>query len=275
MRLFGAFFIFSALTASSATAFAADHVSAKRRSETRGLCGLPFARHRRHGPRGLPVLGGVHRHREDQGRVEAPGQPRDPLPRGSRRRDPTGYKFFGTCIQTDGDGDKLFMTYEGPESGPVEWIGGTGKYKDVVGSGTWSRRGRAGQQLEPFRVHAHLRHDVDAKGEVSRGGPQRVTADAGAQQVPLPLRVLCEQGIGHADELEAQRAQPLAGGRVVGLGVGARFAHAAEIEPALASQRARSTSSIIARRPPPPCSSAARRSSAPWSYPCRSPDAAR
>ena len=36
------------------------------------------------------------------------------------------------------DGDKLFMTYEGPESGPVAWIGGTGKYKDVVGSGTWT-----------------------------------------------------------------------------------------------------------------------------------------
>ncbi len=49
-----------------------------------------------------------------------------------------GYRFFGTCVQTDGDGDKLFMTYEGPESGPVEWIGGTGKYKDVMGSGTWT-----------------------------------------------------------------------------------------------------------------------------------------
>jgi hypothetical protein len=49
-----------------------------------------------------------------------------------------GYKYTGTCVQTDGDGDKLFMTYEGPESGPVEWIGGTGKYKDVAGSGTWS-----------------------------------------------------------------------------------------------------------------------------------------
>jgi hypothetical protein len=51
---------------------------------------------------------------------------------------PDGYRFFGTCVQTDGDGDKLFMTYEGPESGPLEWIGGTGKYKDVTASGTWS-----------------------------------------------------------------------------------------------------------------------------------------
>jgi hypothetical protein len=51
---------------------------------------------------------------------------------------PEGYAFMGTCIQTDGDGDKIFMTYEGPESGTVEWIGGTGKYKDIAGSGTWT-----------------------------------------------------------------------------------------------------------------------------------------
>jgi len=51
---------------------------------------------------------------------------------------PEGYKFTGTCLQTDGDGDRLFMAYEGPESGPVQWIGGTGKYKDVVGSGSWT-----------------------------------------------------------------------------------------------------------------------------------------
>ncbi len=54
------------------------------------------------------------------------------------RARPDGYKFFGTCVQTDADGDKIFMTYEGPESGPVEWIGGTGKYAGVAGSGTWS-----------------------------------------------------------------------------------------------------------------------------------------
>ena len=30
---------------------------------------------------------------------------------------PEGYAFTGTCVQTDADGDKLFMTYEGPESG--------------------------------------------------------------------------------------------------------------------------------------------------------------
>jgi len=54
------------------------------------------------------------------------------------RARPDGYKFFGSCVQTDAEGDKIFMTYEGPESGSVEWLGGTGKYKELVGSGTWS-----------------------------------------------------------------------------------------------------------------------------------------
>jgi len=49
-----------------------------------------------------------------------------------------GYKFNGTCVETDADGDKIFMTYEGPESGPLSLIGGTGKYAGVEGSGTWS-----------------------------------------------------------------------------------------------------------------------------------------
>lgn len=49
-----------------------------------------------------------------------------------------GYRFFGTCVQTDADGDKLFMTYEGPESGPVAWIGGSGKYKGVAATGEWT-----------------------------------------------------------------------------------------------------------------------------------------
>jgi hypothetical protein len=53
---------------------------------------------------------------------------------------PQGYKYSGTCVQTDGDGDKLFMTYEGAKSGlgQIKWIGGTGKYKDVGGSGNLS-----------------------------------------------------------------------------------------------------------------------------------------
>ena len=49
-----------------------------------------------------------------------------------------GYKFNGTCIETDADGDKIFMTYEGPESGPLSLIGGTGKYLGIEGSGTWT-----------------------------------------------------------------------------------------------------------------------------------------
>ncbi|MBV9906818.1 MAG: hypothetical protein JOY52_04550, partial [Hyphomicrobiales bacterium] len=39
---------------------------------------------------------------------------------------PAGYAFAGTCIQTDGDGDKIFMTYEGPEGGAITLLGGTG-----------------------------------------------------------------------------------------------------------------------------------------------------
>jgi hypothetical protein len=49
-----------------------------------------------------------------------------------------GYAFTGTCIETDGDGDKIFMSYEGPESGVITLLGGTGKYQDITGKGTWS-----------------------------------------------------------------------------------------------------------------------------------------
>jgi hypothetical protein len=49
---------------------------------------------------------------------------------------PENYKYFGTCVQTDGDGDKLFMTYEGSKNGQVKWIGGTGKYKGIDGAGS-------------------------------------------------------------------------------------------------------------------------------------------
>ncbi len=48
-----------------------------------------------------------------------------------------GYKFTGTCVETDGDGDKLYLAYEGPESGPVQVLGGTGKYKGITGKGQW------------------------------------------------------------------------------------------------------------------------------------------
>jgi len=63
---------------------------------------------------------------------------------------PEGYAFTGTCIQTDADGDKLFMTYEGPESGTVALIGGTGKYKDVTGKGTWTVIDAPGNNAQLF-----------------------------------------------------------------------------------------------------------------------------
>ncbi len=48
-----------------------------------------------------------------------------------------GYKFTGSCIETDGDGDKLYLYYEGPEDGPLSLLGGTGKYKGITGAGHW------------------------------------------------------------------------------------------------------------------------------------------
>lgn len=49
---------------------------------------------------------------------------------------PEGYKYSGSCVETDGDGDKIFVTYEGAKGGQFKWIGGTGKYTDVSGSGS-------------------------------------------------------------------------------------------------------------------------------------------
>ena len=61
-----------------------------------------------------------------------------------------GYKFTGTCVQTDGDGDKLFMTYEGPEGGDIVLLGGTGKYKDMTGKGTWTVADAPGNNASLF-----------------------------------------------------------------------------------------------------------------------------
>ena len=63
---------------------------------------------------------------------------------------PEGYAFTGTCIHTDGDGDKLFMTYEGPESGTIAILGGTGKYMGVAGDGTWSVTDAPGNTAQLF-----------------------------------------------------------------------------------------------------------------------------
>jgi hypothetical protein len=64
------------------------------------------------------------------------------------RRD--AYFYSGTCVQTDGDGDKIFMTFEGAETGPIEWIGGTGKYQDILGKGTWSSVDAPGANAQLF-----------------------------------------------------------------------------------------------------------------------------
>lgn len=49
-----------------------------------------------------------------------------------------GYRFFGTCVETDADGDKIYLSYDGPESGPLALLGGTGKYEGLTGDGEWS-----------------------------------------------------------------------------------------------------------------------------------------
>jgi hypothetical protein len=46
-----------------------------------------------------------------------------------------GYWYSGACVQTDYDGDKLYMSYEGSKSGQIKWLGGTGKYQDLSGAG--------------------------------------------------------------------------------------------------------------------------------------------
>jgi hypothetical protein len=61
-----------------------------------------------------------------------------------------GYAYSGTCVQTDGDGDKIFMTFEGAETGPIEWIGGTGKYEDITGKGSWSSVDAPGSNPQLF-----------------------------------------------------------------------------------------------------------------------------
>jgi hypothetical protein len=63
---------------------------------------------------------------------------------------PEGYAFTGACIQTDGDGDKIFMTYEGPESGDIALLGGTGKYQGIAGDGTWTVADAPGNTAQLF-----------------------------------------------------------------------------------------------------------------------------
>ena len=49
-----------------------------------------------------------------------------------------GYKFTGDCKANDMAGDALYFVYEGPESGPLTLLGGTGKFAGMTGKGNWS-----------------------------------------------------------------------------------------------------------------------------------------
>jgi len=149
VQRFSALFILAALTASPATAIAADPLPA---SGAAKLAAYAVCRSLAIVDMG-PV--GSNSSAECTGIVKARDGSRlldnlaiRCLEESKARAD--GYKFTGTCVQTDGDGDKLFMTYEGPESGPVEWIGGTGKYKDVAGSGTWTVADAPGNNANLF-----------------------------------------------------------------------------------------------------------------------------
>jgi hypothetical protein len=72
---------------------------------------------------------------------------------------PDGYKFIGTCVQTDGDGDKIFMTFEGAEGGDIALLGGTGKYQDLTGKGTWTVVDAPGNNAQLFAYT--LSYDVN------------------------------------------------------------------------------------------------------------------
>jgi hypothetical protein len=72
---------------------------------------------------------------------------------------PAGYAFTGTCIQTDGEGDKIFMTYEGPEGGTIALLGGTGKYAGITGKGAWSVADAPGNNAQLFAFT--LTYDIE------------------------------------------------------------------------------------------------------------------
>ena len=72
---------------------------------------------------------------------------------------PAAYAYVGTCIQTDGDGDKIFMTFEGAEGGDIALLGGTGKYQDIAGKGTWTVVDAPGNDAQLFAYT--LSYDVN------------------------------------------------------------------------------------------------------------------
>jgi hypothetical protein len=137
VRILGAFFILAAAFAASAPAFAADPFPASGSAKLAAYTVCRSAVIVDMGPAGsnssAECVGIV---KTQDGSKLLDNQAIRCLEEAKAR--PEGYAFTGTCIQTDADGDKIFMTYEGPESGMVALIGGTGKYKDIAGSGNWS-----------------------------------------------------------------------------------------------------------------------------------------
>jgi hypothetical protein len=72
---------------------------------------------------------------------------------------PAAYAYAGTCVQTDGDGDKIFMTFEGAEGGDIALLGGSGKYQDLTGKGTWTVVDAPGNNAQLFAYT--LSYDVN------------------------------------------------------------------------------------------------------------------
>ena len=75
----------------------------------------------------------------------------------------SGYQFTGYCVEADADGDKLYLSYEGPESGPITVLGGSGKYAHVQGKGEWRVADAPGNTAALFQFT--FEYDIDLKLE--------------------------------------------------------------------------------------------------------------
>lgn len=149
MRFLGALVIFSAAVASGAPALAADPLPKSGEAKLaayaacRSLASLDMGRV---GSQSSAECNGIAKTRDGSKLLD--NLAIRCLEEERVRAD--GYKSLGTCVQTDGDGDKLYMTYEGADSGTIEWIGGTGKYADIVGTGTWTAEDAPGNTSSLF-----------------------------------------------------------------------------------------------------------------------------
>ena len=75
----------------------------------------------------------------------------------------SGYAFKGYCVETDAQGDKLYLSYEGPESGPIVVLGGTGKFAHAQGKGQWQVQDAPGNTASLFAFT--FTYDLDLKAE--------------------------------------------------------------------------------------------------------------